>query len=488
MTNHVASCEKCNKNRTAMPKNAKAGEMQPVTVGDAWERIGIDILGPLTPTKKHRYKYILVVICYASKFAFAIPLRKIDGWTVGRALVEKVFLHFGVPRVITSDRGQPFIGKLQQALLKLLGATPAFTTPYHPPANGLAENIIKALTSMIMNYVNEYSHDDWDIQLPYILFAHRSVMHASTLEAPFYLMFGREPQMPAFLWKKTNLPVDAWEISKIKEIPVEDLREEILARLQIAWDLARESIRKAQEKQKRWYDENAKKLSFRLGDRVWLAVPQFRKSTNLENATAIKKFAAKWTGPHRVVGVSEDQLTYKLMELISPLEVIYRTAHLRRMRPYTTRSPVSPAEESLQLSEEHALEEELAIAKKARVLRKMPFRPRAYGISKELKKRGIDPDNDSEGSEEDEADKWEVEKIVRHSDKGEDGERSFFVKWKHHNAAHNSWVDLSDMSAPQLLRDYYVKHRLGLDELDRFDRFDRSVTRRSERLKRGREL
>jgi hypothetical protein len=348
--------------------------------------------------------------------------------------------------------------------LKILGISPAFTSPYNAPANGAAERYIKSLSSMVVCYVNEYLHDDWDVQLPYILFAHRSTIQASTLEMPFFLMFGRDPQLPGFLWEQTNLPTEEWKelTDSEKRVPVGDLREEIMTRLGIAWDLARENVSKAQAKQKEWYDANSKMTNFRLGDRVWLAVPQFRKSSSVENATAIKKFAAKWTGPHRIVGVSDNGLTYKLMEIISPLEVIYRTSHLRRLRPFTVRTPIASLEE-ITLDEAELLSEELALAKSARVLQKKPFRPRAYGTSRELTRRGLG--SDSEGEPRTEEDEWEVEKIVNHSTIGDSGERSFRVKWKHHGAAHNSWVNLEDLHAPELLRQYYQRHKLPLVEL-----------------------
>jgi hypothetical protein len=472
MVNHVASCVKCNQTRTELSKNAVMGELEPIAAGDVWERLGIDILGPLPPTKLHKYKYVLVAVDYVSKFSFAIPLKDIEAWTVGRTLMEKIFTTFGVPRVITSDRGQPFVSKLQTTLLKLLGTTPAFTSPYHPASNGMTERTIKSLSQMIQAYVNEYTHDDWDAQLTYILFAHRTTIQASTLEIPFYLMFGRDPQMPGFLWKQSNSPPEEWEISNNqeisgeREISVGDLREEITRRLQIAWDLARENIRRAQEKQQKSHNARSGTIQFRIGDRVWLAIPQFRKSNNLENATAVKKFAAKWSGPHRVVGVSENGLTYRLMEMISPSEVIYRVTHVRRLRHFTPRKPVDP-EERISLDERELLSEEMALVHRARVLRRHPFRPRAYGTSKELTRRGLDPDQDKEANEEGAEEEWELEAILDHTEMTQKkGGRQFFVKWRHHSAAHNGWVPFADMSAPQLLLDYYKRHGLPLEEIN----------------------
>jgi hypothetical protein len=304
---------------------------------------------------------------------------------------------------------------------------------------------------------------------------------------PFFLMFGRDPQLPGFLWEQTNLPTEDWKelTESEKRIPVGELREEIMTRLGIAWDLAKENVSKAQAKQKEWYDANSKKMNFRMGDRVWLAVPQFRKSASLENATAIKKFSAKWTGPHRIVGVSENGLTYKLMEIISPLEVIYRTSHLKRLRPFTVRTPIAPLEE-ITLDEAELLSEELALAKTAKVLQKKPFRPRAYGTSRELTRRGLG--SDSEGEIRTGEDEWEVEKIVNHSTIGDSGERSFRVKWKHHGALHNSWVNLEDLNAPGLLRHYYQRHKLPLTELQGDNAVDSSPLESSPDLRNDKSL
>lgn len=466
ITNHVSTCEKCNRTRPELPKTARGGDLEPIVVGDVWETIGIDILGPLPITKKNKYKYVLMIIDYVSKFPFAIPLRQITAPAVARALVEKVFTTFGVPQKIISDRGQPFISKLQLAILKLLGITPAFTSPYHPSSNGLTERSIKTLSGMIRSYVNEYTHDDWDVQLPYILFAFRSSHQASTLEAPFYLMFGREPPLPGFLWQQSQDPSEPWDNSVTALRTVSDLRAEVVERLQKAWDLTRANLKKAQAQQKKWHNAHSTHHEFQLGDRVWLAIPQFRKSTNLENASAVKKFSAKWSGPHRIVGIGENGLTFKLMEVLSAHEVIHRQAHLRRLRPYTARRPVDP-KERFTLDEGELLTEELALAKQARHLQKVPFRPRAYGTSRELTRRGIDPDKDSdeEGSDIDATEEWEIDKILKHS-LPEDGERDFLVKWKNHNAAHNQWIPASDLNPPALLRQYYKAHNLPLEELE----------------------
>ena len=51
---------------------------------------------------------------------------------------------------------------------------------------------------MLKHYVNEH-HDNWDEYLPFVLFAYRTSVQSSVLETPFYLMHGRDPNLPHFL-------------------------------------------------------------------------------------------------------------------------------------------------------------------------------------------------------------------------------------------------------------------------------------------------
>ena len=51
---------------------------------------------------------------------------------------------------------------------------------------------------MLVNCLDS-SHNDWDLKLPYVLFAYRTSKHASTKQIPFYLVFGRQARLPVEL-------------------------------------------------------------------------------------------------------------------------------------------------------------------------------------------------------------------------------------------------------------------------------------------------
>ena len=78
---------------------------------------------------------------------------------------------------------------------ELLGFHKVNITAYHPQTDGLVERFNRTLTAMLAKTV-ETGGKDWDEHLPYVLFAYRASQQDSTLESPFFLMYGRDPRLP----------------------------------------------------------------------------------------------------------------------------------------------------------------------------------------------------------------------------------------------------------------------------------------------------
>ena len=78
---------------------------------------------------------------------------------------------------------------------RLLGVKKVNTTAYHPQCDGLVERFNRSLIDMLSKTVQAHGQD-WDEKLPFVLFAYRASIQQSTLESPFYLMYGRDPQLP----------------------------------------------------------------------------------------------------------------------------------------------------------------------------------------------------------------------------------------------------------------------------------------------------
>lgn len=90
-------------------------------LAEPFERLIIDCVGPL-PKSKTGYQYILTVMCCATLYAEAIPLRSIKAPLIVKELV-KFCTTFGLPRAIQTDQGSNFTSKVFAHTLAELGVT-----------------------------------------------------------------------------------------------------------------------------------------------------------------------------------------------------------------------------------------------------------------------------------------------------------------------------------------------------------------------------
>ena len=71
----------------------EAPELHPIPVISTWHHIGIDFVGPITPTSRHGNNYILTISDYFSKYVHAIPT-KTKAATEVADILFKVYVHF----------------------------------------------------------------------------------------------------------------------------------------------------------------------------------------------------------------------------------------------------------------------------------------------------------------------------------------------------------------------------------------------------------
>ena len=73
-----------------------------------------------------------------------------------------------------------------------------------------------------------------------------------------------------------------------------DYRKRVVQRVELAQNLARENLQRAQQKMKDYYDQKTKEPVFEVGQRVWVYTPRTRKGLS-------KKLMHNWLGPYRIV-------------------------------------------------------------------------------------------------------------------------------------------------------------------------------------------
>ena len=279
----VQSCPSCQTKKGSI--SGKKVPLHPIPVEGPFDRIAIDCLGPL-PISDSGNKHIVVICEYLTKWTEAFAVKDITAKTIADLLLTQIVCRHGAPKVLLSDQGTNFMSEIIEEVCKLLDTKKVKTSPYHPATDGLVEKFNNTLATMLSMYVNS-KQSDWDIYLPYCIFAYNTSVQSSTSESPFYLLYGRDPFLPSDIALSRILPTKS----------VMTCPETISERLSFAWDLAREHIQKAQDNQKKYYDRKAKPHKFCVGERVLLYRKVLQKGRT-------KKLSHFWRGPFRIVELS----------------------------------------------------------------------------------------------------------------------------------------------------------------------------------------
>ena len=257
--------------------------LSPIPISGSFDRVGVDVI-QFPPSSKGN-KYDIVFMDYLTKWPEVFPSKNQNSLTIARLLIEQIIPRHGVPVQLLSDRGTAFLSKLMKEVYKLLGLKKVNIMAYHLQTDGLVERFNRTLTDMLSKKVM-HTGRDWDIQLPYVLFAYRASTQDLTGESPFFLLYGRDPVLPTREMlqsphERTNPNAD-------------DYTREITLRMSTAWKTARVKIKEAQKKQKCQHDKKAKDPRAFKGDRVFVYSPA-------ERSDKAYKFARPFKGPYRVV-------------------------------------------------------------------------------------------------------------------------------------------------------------------------------------------
>ena len=234
--------------------------LAPIPVGGPFHQVAVDLQLPLTANGN---SYVAVFMDYLMKWseAFAIPDQKAD--TTARLYVENIVCRHGIPEALLSDRGANFLSCLMLEICRPLGVKKINTSGYHPQSDGLVEKFNSTLISMIAKSC-DVCNSDWNVRLPYLLFAYRVSAQESTRESPFVLLYGRDTRIPT----ETVL----YHVRTPYVVDLEDYKQDLMADMSLAWKLAFENIAQAQIAQKRAYDHHAKEVDLHVEERVMVLI------------------------------------------------------------------------------------------------------------------------------------------------------------------------------------------------------------------------
>nr|VZI19671.1 unnamed protein product [Spirometra erinaceieuropaei] len=327
---HVATfcntCTTCAKFKA--PRQLPRAPLQPMHTSFPFQRLGLDIIGPLPFTTTSR-RFILVMVDYFTKWAEAVPLLRQDTVSFTNVIFNNWICRFGVPLSIHSDCGDNFDSKLLQEVCDLLDIYKTRTTPAHPEGNGLVERTNRTLNQLLKAFAEDHHPHDWDKRLPCAMMAYRANTHTSTGYPPFFMLTGRQFRLPA----DSRFPQPA-----ANEYAPDSYVWQLQDLLRSAYTLARNHLGAAAERQKTYFDRQVHGNPYQLGDLVW----RFRPVPPLGTAA---KFFHPWEGPFVVVDVIHPA-TYVLRDASRPDGPTF-TTHFDKLKPYRGRLPTATADVTL---------------------------------------------------------------------------------------------------------------------------------------------
>ena len=155
--------------------------------------------------------------------------------------------------------GGQFENRLFKRLEELSGVMHSRATPYHPQGNGLVERMNHTLLNMPRT-LPETCKSSWKDHVNKLIHAYNCTVRESTVYSPFFLLFGRSPQLPIDaifdLQPEAGVRTHAEYVTKWKTA------------MQEAYSLTSKSAMKSAIRGKSNYDRRVRSSALQVRDRV----------------------------------------------------------------------------------------------------------------------------------------------------------------------------------------------------------------------------
>ena len=276
--NFVRKCEMCKRNKLVRIKTKLPMRITD-TPSEAFEKIEIDIVGPL-PETEHNNKYILTIQDNLTKYSDAIPLKNTQSTTIALAFAEHFISRFGCPQIIHTDQGSDFTSQVMSTFCKIFKIKQIKSTAFHPQSLGSLERSHHVLIQYLKNYCQK---NNWDRWLRFALFSYNTSEHEGTGFTPHELIFGKRARIPSeFANGKIPLTYNLF---------LKTLNDKLIE----TQSKANERLQQAKEKSKKYYDQKLNSQNYEIGESVYLL-------NNAKNS----KLDVQYQGPFKIVNIFND--------------------------------------------------------------------------------------------------------------------------------------------------------------------------------------
>lgn len=284
IADYVQACRVCQTHKRSY--YAKIGYLNPIPVSKLFQRIHMDIVGPL-PESNDGNKLIITCIDALSRYAFAAAKPIISSRDIIEFINYEIISKHGKPGQITTDNGTQFTSKSFYDYVTKLDIKHSRTCDYNPAANGMDERFNGTICKIVKHYTDK-SCKNWDKQLRWALLAYNTTVHSSTGLSPYSIIYGRKP--------RTSIP------------PVSE--QDIEPQHRVLRKHAVKATRDAQLRQKNYHDLKCRTANIQINDFVYV----------MEHERLTNKMKAKWSGPHIVShikkGEDDQPIALEVLDLI----------------------------------------------------------------------------------------------------------------------------------------------------------------------------